>query len=180
MRPLHTYSNRTFQGCKRITPHIEGVMRSESWQPFTGDCPDFRGVRGVVLGKCLTAAKMGLSPLASREGDRSPLIRGRTVAVGAPRERDHWSRLCNTGIRQETPTAGFLRRLPRHLPVPTLSTETLPLRPPRLPPQTAPRGRLTGSDRAGTAHSCPAGSSRDRKCTRSAAPAPSCRAGSER
>ena len=37
---------------------------------FTGDCPDFRGTSGVAMRKCLTAAKMGLSPWL-REGDRS-------------------------------------------------------------------------------------------------------------
>ncbi len=30
------------------------------------DCPNFRGVRDVALGNRLTAAKMGLSPSASR------------------------------------------------------------------------------------------------------------------
>jgi len=38
------------------------LLHNLMWMPFTGDCPDFRGASDVAMPKCLTAAKMGLSP----------------------------------------------------------------------------------------------------------------------
>ena len=77
-----------------------------------GDCPNFRGARGITLENRMTAAKMGLSPSADANNDRSPWtlelwtsVREGTVPIHAREERY----LGEPYDRRENGTAPFLR-----------------------------------------------------------------------
>jgi hypothetical protein len=55
------------EGC-HVRDRIQVVGIQE---PFTGDCPDFRGAVVVAMQKTLDCRENGTVPLALREGDRS-------------------------------------------------------------------------------------------------------------